>query len=190
MKNLESKKEVGIAVPTSSKLLVLMTDQEIEKNRVYLDNFQLFLDSEMSLLTTHMPQHPRYDRFKIHIYHGKNNRLMFRVLEFKGVRKWELYPSVIASIINKKEDDSILFVYATRNSAIPHINREHGAILCDHEAFLSLAILAEFNSQYDIDTFIEYCPSSYYKKRLRWSLDTYLKRAFPFNVRLPRWLSE
>jgi len=151
MKKLEYKKEVGIAVTTRSKLLILMTDQEIEKNKIYLDNFQLVLDSEISLLVTNMPQHPRYDRFKIYTYHSKNNRLRFIVSEFKGVRKWELYPSVIASIINSKDDDSILFVYATRNNTIPHINREHGTILCDHEAFLSLAILAEFNSQYDID---------------------------------------
>ena len=186
MKKLEYKKEAGTAITTRSKLLILMTDQEIEKNKIYLDNFQLVLDSEISLLSTNMPQHPRYDRFKIYTYHSKKNRLIFRVSEFKGVRKWELYPSVIDS----KDGDSILFVYATRNNTIPHINREHGTILCDHEAFLSLAILAEFNSQYDIDTFIEYCPSSYYKKRLRWSLDTYLRRAFPFNVPLPKWLSE
>jgi len=186
MKKSENKKEVGIAVPTRAKLLVLMTDQEIEKNRLYLDNFQLVLDSEISLLSTNMPQHPSYDRFKIHIYHSKNNRIIFRVSEFKGTRKWEFYPSVV----DNKDGDSILFVYATRNSTIPHINREHGAILCDHEAFLSLAILAEFNSQYDIDTFIEYCPSSYYRKRLRWKLDTYFKKAFPFNIPLPKWLSK
>jgi hypothetical protein len=185
MKSLE--KEISMAFPTRSRLLVLMTDEEIEKNReLILDNFKLVLDNSISLLSTNLPKYPAYDRHKIHIYHIRNSRFVFRVSDVDGIRRWELYPSAIKN----QDSNGILFLYATRNNTLPCIDKEHGSIVCDFEAFLSEAILAELVSQYDVDTFIDSCKSSYYKKRISWILRTYFRNAFPFNVELPKWLVE
>ena len=188
MKKLENRKEIGMAVTTSSKLLVVMTEKDLEKNRnIQLSGFKLVLDNNIELLTMGLPSIFDSDNHKTYIFYSKNGRFIFRVSHFNRTRKWELYPSVM----DNKDSDSILFLCLDRdNDIFPNLEElENSSILCDYIGDGFSAILAELTSLYDIDTLIE-SAHSLYKERLRWELDKYFRRAFPFNIPLPKWLSE
>jgi len=186
MNKLESKKEVSMSFTTSSKLLVVMTEKDLEKNRnIQLSGFKLVLDNSIKLLTMGLPTIS--DKNREYLFYSKNGRFIFRVSHFNGTRKWELYPSVI----DNEDSDSILFLCLDRDNIIfPNPEElENSSILCDYIGNGFSAILAELTSLYDIDTLIK-SAHSLYRKRLRWELEEYFRRAFPFNIPLPKWLSE
>ena len=186
MNKLASKKK-SRSIPTSAKLLVVMTNEELGKDRrFHLDNFEIKLGKGVSLLCTGLPQHPKYDRFKRYIFHSRNGRFRFRVSDVENIREWMLYPDPN----DNRDGNSILFIWAGRDPYTPLRNIDHGSIFCNYKAHLTEAVIAEITCLYDIDFFVEDFVYNFDKKRLRWILDTYFRHAFPFNVRLPRWLSE
>jgi hypothetical protein len=93
--------------------------------------------------------------------------------------------------MDNKDSDSILFLCLDRdNNIFPNLEElENSSILYDYIGDGFSVILAELTSLYDIDTLIE-SAHSLYRKRLRWELEKYFRRAFPFNIPLPKWLSE
>ncbi|MEM5803866.1 MAG: hypothetical protein QW350_04010 [Candidatus Aenigmatarchaeota archaeon] len=187
MNKLASKKK-SMSIPTSAKLLVVMTNEEIDKNNgvFCLDNFEIKLGKGVDLLCTNLPKYPEYDRFKGHIFYSRNGRFRFRVSDVGTIREWYLYPSAN----DNRDGNSILFIWAGRDPYTPLKNVEHGSIFCDYKSYFTEAVIAEITSLYDINSFIEDFPVNFYKKRLKWILDEYFRYAFPFNIRLPRWLSE
>jgi len=165
-----------------------MTEKDLEKNRnIQLSGFKLVLDNSIELLTMSLPSIFHFDKHKIYIFYSRNGRFIFRVSHFNRIRKWELYPSVM----DNRDSDSILFLCLDRDNEIfPDPEKlEHSSILCDYIGNGFSAILAELTCLYDIDLLIE---SAYtlYREKLRWKLERYFRRAFPFNIPLPKWLSE
>jgi hypothetical protein len=186
MKSLE--KEISMSFTTSSKLLVVMTEKDLEKNRnIQLSGFKLVLDNNIELLTMGLPSIFDYDKHNTYLFYSRNGRFIFRVSHFNDTRKWELYPSVM----DNKDSDSILFLCLDRdNNIFPNLEElENSSILCDYIGDGFSVILAELTSLYDIDTLIE-SAYSLYRKKLRWELEKYFRKAFPFNIPLPKWLSE
>jgi len=188
MKSLE--KEISMSFVTSSKLLVVMTEKDLEKNRnIQLSGFKLVLDNNIELLTMSLPSIFDYDKHGVYLFYSKNGRFVFRVSHFNRTRKWELYPSVM----DTRDSDSILFLCLDRDNDIfpnlEELENSYSSILCDYIGNGFSAILAELTSLYDIDTLIKSAYSPY-RKKLRWELEKYFRRAFPFNIPLPKWLSE